>query len=96
MNKDGLPTGVYTKTLASGKIRYKSEVWFERKRHYLGSYETPEEAHAAFILKRSELRGDKSILVTEFNKPKRIYHDRNLTKEIKNALSGTVWNGLLI
>lgn len=94
MTQDKSPRGVYKRILADGTVRYKAELYHNRIKYYLGTYATENEAAAVFILKKSQLKGEKFI--TTQHPPKRIYPDRILTKEIKNALSGTPWNGLLL
>ena len=49
--KRDLPTGVYK--LRSGK--FKSEIWWDGKNRYIGMFETPEEASAAFMSVRKDI-----------------------------------------
>lgn len=51
--KSSLPRGVYQR----GK-RFEAQIRCERKQHYLGSYETPEEASEMYEAKAQELFGE--------------------------------------
>ncbi len=52
IRKSGLPIGV-----TKNHKRYKTEIRFNWKRQYLGTYDTPEEASAVYQAKRKELFG---------------------------------------
>ncbi len=49
-----LPKGI--EPLPSG--RYSARIQYEGKRHYIGSYDTAEEAHDAYFIKAKELFGE--------------------------------------
>jgi hypothetical protein len=47
-----------TKDIRNGKERYRAFIRYENKRCYLGSFVSPEEAHAAYCLAASERRNE--------------------------------------
>lgn len=50
-----LPRGV---SRNAGKSRFKAKVVFQKRDYNLGYFDTPEEAHAAYLAKRKELFGE--------------------------------------
>lgn len=55
MSKGSLPRGV---TLHRGVGKFQAQIKADGKNHYLGLFETPEQAHAAYVSASQELHGE--------------------------------------
>ena len=50
--------GMYERRYPSGKSHYCAKVQLDAKQYWCGSFNTPEEAHAAYVAKAKELFGE--------------------------------------
>ena len=74
--------------------KFKSTIVHQKVRHYLGTFNSEQEAHDAYMRKKKEF-GAKLYSTGPKPKPQRKPSARSINQEIKNALSGTPWMGLL-
>lgn len=58
--------GVFPATQKDGRTVYRSSVTFRKKHISLGSYTTPEQAHAAYLEANLLLRGDTSLSLEDY------------------------------
>lgn len=64
--------GVYSATKKNGTLYYRSSFTYKNKHISLGSYETEKLAHKAYLEATDIINSKKKILITNYNRKKRI------------------------